>query len=927
MDIVSDFTEFLSNYPDNFTRQISVFPTTVDFHPTYLNIPSNFTILIANPYHEPQVVNIEFNGDQNFSTSSSQYVIQPGEVRSCVVIFKSNQPGKFKTVMKVTSDNNSPCIVTIQAKCYQSPLIIPIEDIQSYEFNDISTDYTFTLINKSIIDTLHVVITPSSQSFSLSNSVIELKPRESTDVTLMFNPRSESILSHSLNIQCAESGDSYDLELFVGRIRNTITIDFGNSIINKTVTKKIKLTNSLQLTEVQPPFSIDFDENLNSTEITMDDDAKVDVILKYCSTEEGSHAELVEFEDFFLLLKGKSFKPAISIENASNIPGSALITNISEIIQKCRISFSENFENFTEFQLKPNEIKEIKMNDMQELFVSYGNNNEIINDHFEYKTPETPLKVQKKKTVSISKKSAVIPVTLNNDGNSPKNVTFQLDNDDFAIDDQFKTLVIAPHTTQSVNITYTPTKSLKSKASLELIDNSKNKITKLKLEGNLQLICDKPFIPFFGVSNENIIENVLTVTGSDEINVDAPEWLDCPDTIEKNHKLEISCGIIPDSSIVSSITFASNSAASISVPVIAYRGYSDLSISPPSDLEYKNGLLQATVEVINNGIRPGFVIFTGEENTTRQIHASPSLAIIPAAKKVLFKFIVDDGEGEVKAIMHSGDEIMRQIMSMLKPNSFYATAFSNAKIRDEIALFRENKKLLNENYFSKIFKKSITKKIIVFKEKADELDETEVLDEFVDEPSFALSETIVDFGNIRLKDEKEIKITIENLSLKPTKIKFDCSCKDIKLPKYINLKPKEQTKLPISLSCSKAGLIDEEIEIYNDVQTIPIKVCAEIEEPMVEIETLDFGTCTIGRLCRRNLKISNKKKEKVSIEVRTKSPFKIPVDYVEIESGCFVKFPVHFIPNSIGHYQDKLEFSPDMSAPFSVILIGSGENN
>lgn len=922
MDTTESFSDFFDNDPCGITRQITVFPTTVDFHPTFPHVPANFTVLIANPYHYPQAVNISFNGDKCFSTSSPQYVIQPGEVRSCVVIFNPKSPGKFKTMMKVTSDDNDPCIVSIQANCFPSPLVFPFEEIQSFEFNDISTEFTFTLHNKSIIDTIHVVITPNSSSFSITNPSIELKPKESADVTLLFNPRNIETNLHTLNVQCTETGDSFDLELNVGRIRQTITVDLGNISVGKSVSKTISLPNAVQLTEIQPPFSISAEENnLNSTEVSINEDPKMDVTVKYCSKEEGAHMEFVEFEDFFLLLKGQSFVPFFSIDKSQKKDDITVLSNQTDQVQICKISFSENFENFTDIKLRPKQTYEVKMNKMSDLYVSWKKNDDLIIDHFELPKQDIPVTIIKETPTALSKKKSTIPITLNNDGDSPRHVTLQLDHSDFALDENYKTLVLPPHTMQSVNVTFTPTKSPKSKASLKLID--KSNVTKLSLECGLPLICDRPFIPFFGASKYEELQQTVTVTGANDIEIISPDFLKT-EFDEETHKATIECGDIPESTVLTDITFSSESSASINVPVIAYRGASDLILTPPSPLEKRKGLLTTTIEVTNKGMRSGFVIFTGANDNKREIHASPSYAAIPAAKKMNFKFIVDEGEGEVKIEMHSGDEIMRQIRALLKPDSFYATQFADVKTRDEISLFRENKKVFDEKYFTKIFKSSLKKKIIVLPENEND-SEAEILKEFNDEPTFSISETNVDFGNIQVKEERKSIITIENLSMKPTKVKLSHQSKDVHVPSLIKLKPSEQQQFTVDFVPQKSGKFTEEIQIQNEAETKIIKLSADVEEPMVQIDTLNFGTCAVGRLHRGKLQISNRKSSAVVIEAVVEQPFYLPIKTVEIEAGCFVKFPVHFIPNVIGPFQAKLEFKPDIAPPFSVILIGNGE--
>ena len=95
---------------------------------------------------------------------------------------------------------------------------------------------------------------------------------------------------------------------------------------------------------------------------------------------------------------------------------------------------------------------------------------------------------------------------------------------------------------------------------------------------------------------------------------------------------------------------------------------------------------------------------------------------------------------------------------------------------------------------------------------------------------------------------------------------------------------------------------------------------------MAQIDTLDFGTCCLGRLSRGKIQITNKKSRAVTISAAIQPPFYLPVPSIVIEPYCFVKYPVHFSPNAIGVYQDSLSFCVEGGPSFAVTLVGKGEN-
>ena len=917
-------------------KQITVFPTIVEFPPTYVNVLSHFSLNITNPYHLQQTVNLKLEGDNEFSISQKSITIEGGSVYRCVISFSPKTEGKFTSLLKAYCDGCIPCVVMISAKSNESPLVFPKEIIEDFVFDDSATICNFEVQNKSLTKSLHVVMTVNTSAFTLPLSQLDIEQGESCECNLVFDPsRAEEIQKDPMiNVQCAESGDSFNVPLMIGQIRNTITVDFGNSSIGQHKSHVLSIPQSaaiIQRTDENSPFFVTFEErNYSTTELCLDDEAKKDLVIEYEANEPGKHEEVIEFDSFFLQLTAACFKPFYTLQEPEKVGDPAVITNNSKKTKVCAISFTETYETSTEVKMLPGESKEIQLGTEKNLFISWNHREDPVFDRFEFFTESSTIITDEsilgsRTVLTTSPGRNTLPITLNNDGDTPKRVSLVIDNPDFTVDDNFKTLVLEPHSMQSISVSFSPQKSTATTASLTVLDDDANEeITSLQLHGALQLVCDHSFVPLFGINDKTSV--IMAVSGANSISVTAPDWVDAPDTIKSGRKFTVSCDEIPSSSMCDYITFESDTTASTSIPILAYKGSSEISYKPPEPLhKAKNGMMFTIIDVVNDGIRPGFVVFTCEDSEEINIRASPSAAIIPAGKTVSFKFVVDANASiEEAVIMHSGDEILRQIRAYLRPSSFYATSFNGVKTRDEINKFVDCLDEINEKQFAKIFKKSLTKQKIVFEQKI-EIPVDSIIPEFASMPDFSISESEIDFG-FMLKGSTTTKtIWLSNTSREVLELELYCDNPMISFPKNIRLKASEQFRLIIGIECTEESIVDTDIEITGTVDTKFIHVKAEIEEPMVQVETMDFGTCPIGRIARGNLKIINRRAIPVTVAASTNAPFVLNIKEVQIEPLSFIKFPVHFIPKTVGIFQEDLEFTSNEVHPFSVTLTGKSE--
>lgn len=358
----------IKSFSDRKTNNIDIFPTTVQFQPQYPRKTGNFTLTISNPSTINKKVGISLNGDTEFSVPNSIIDVEAGSIYSLVLIFHPKKIGTYKTTLKLESVDNTPCFVVIEGKCIKSPLKIHEDLIRQFKFSKINNICTFTVFNRSTKTNLHVYLSSNSKNFSVDLQNLEIEPVSSQDCQITFNGDHNIEEYPELNVQCTETGDSYSIPLTIAEMKNIVTVDFGNFCIGKQKSLKVHLDNTKLKNQPKHPFSI---ANIGYRDI--------DFI--FANDKIGEYEQMLEFENFYLTLKGKTCKPFYSVKIKED--NAMIMTNETDEMQVCIISYSKDFENSSMVTFMENEKKEIFIN-QENLYLSYTEGTETIYDEFHF---------------------------------------------------------------------------------------------------------------------------------------------------------------------------------------------------------------------------------------------------------------------------------------------------------------------------------------------------------------------------------------------------------------------------------------------------------------------------------------------------------------------------------------------------------------
>lgn len=895
------------------TSQISVYPTSVQMIHTYPGVYSHFTVFYSNPSHREQIISFEFKGDAGYELSSKSVVINGGEVYSLVISFSSYEIGSFSTVLTARCDNSKSCAVSIQSKVVESPLYFPVADLEEFRFTDENNKYQCQICNRSIYKTLHLILSTTSNAFIASHCGVDLSPMEGVDLEIVFDHTQLGAVEPRFELQCADTGQSLDIPLHIGLIKQTIDIDFGVLSINQLRSKSFSAPVSQLISQVHDPFHIETgDSQEHRTEIYIDNDIaeQCQVLVSFCSSDPGIFDEIVEFSSFFLRLKANCVPPRFTVVPPSKIDDPLVITNISSIRTECILSFREDFIHSTSLTINPGQAKEIALKS-DDVYLKWDSDYGTVVDYFDCSIKNALLTSVDQCTLLTGKN--VSPVTITNTSDVPKKVRFRIDHPDFSIlNDQ--SVIIQPHSTYSVDINFDPKVNYVTRGDLFIMDEENNVISRVTLEGSPSIVASCSFVPMFGLSNERKTKFVMSVSGRSTINISYPEWIECDDITEPGVRFELSAKDIPRATLLDNIVFSSERTANRVIPILAYRGSSNISYYPPFVTRTANGNYLAEIEVVNLGLRTGFVVFLGKVDT--DIHIEPQAAVVNQGSSKVFKFMFPHEPTSIQ--MCYGDEILRQLDTLLKSESFYSKSFENVETRNEVAAFNDIS--INYEEFNTIFKMK-TNIIDIVLEVSPGISGSSTAFEDHDIRMIKM----VDFCTLQANEIITKNAWIENKTPRSIKASISSLFETISVPNEIIIDPNGKEPIPITFQSNVEGIYNQSVEVTIESQLYVIDVIVRVIKLAEQADILDFGPCKIGRLSRAKIRVANKKRTSATFIATTQEPFTLPNPVFELEPRGVGFVPVHFMPLDIGPYHGTVEFSPDNASPFAVEVMALGE--
>lgn len=879
------------DFPTSFCEDFDVFPRSVVFQSTFPNVISHFTVFLSNPQADPITVKTSIRKGAPFSVSSESITILPGTVYSLVVTFATSEIGEFRDSLQISVENGETFDVELEGGCEASPLLVPCNDITDFIFASGKSIFKPLLGNRSLSKSLRVVLDVDTSAFRVTPSSIEIPPFSQCPIEISYEKQKLESEPHFL-VQCEDSGDSLLIPLRVVKSNSTAAVEFGIVPVGVHVSKTIKLPNTENVPVLDEPFEINvIDEEED------DDEDRVVVCFGFFSEDPGRFEKVVDFGDVSVRMTGEAVVLPFSLEMPECEMEPLIITNTTDHAQSYKVSFSNNFDRFhaTKVKLESGESQKVDISSVENaLYFRWKVDGKEV--FYTVKVPKTGIAI-KERVVDFeieNEGESEKPIEIVNTNDEPMTVNLVTDTADFDVD---RSVTIEPHSSQLVNVSFTPTSSKRVQGQLSIISKNGHAGT-VALRSLKSLAITKKMIPFLRMVDGKQKSFTFSFCGASKASLRLPDWLTGPEEVETTNPIVISCGTLPYSVCADHVVLSSEKTTPCEIPVIAYRGGSDIhwSITRTNEI---------TVE--NRGIRPAFVIISPSNNAA-EVTITPPHAIIPPARSTSFTITTEE---ECTVEMHYGDEILRQIHSELLEDAFW-DSLDGIMIRDELGPIRNVLDSLDPTEFEAVFHASVSH-------------ETIELSIPTEATVFGLSTRKIDFGEINPDEHNELKLWIENLLMTPIDLQLSSESKVLTFPKKLRLRPGEKAVIPIEIDCLSDEIeINEVIRVKCGESASEIQVHAAVrDEGAFEAEILNFGLCEVGRLNRGILKLTNKKSKASEVRISVNPPFSSPNEFVFVDSKSFIYISIHFLPQRAGPFQEEIRFDPDISRPFSVPVIGS----
>ncbi|KAK8878593.1 hypothetical protein M9Y10_005373 [Tritrichomonas musculus] len=318
-------------------------------------------------------------------------------------------------------------------------------------------------------------------------------------------------------------------------------------------------------------------------------------------------------------------------------------------------------------------------------------------------------------------------------------------------------------------------------------------------------------VPFFAVSPRHPARFELTINSDYDIEIETPQWIQLPHSINPNQTISMQVSTLPKETVASTFSVHSES-GDLSLPIIAYRGSSNLIFDSEIEMiEITDDQFTAAMIVKNKGQRAGFIAFMLSESSSANFRVSPPVAIIQPNSNLQVKFLVTTKSSEftIPIVAYYGDEIVRQMQSVVAPNDYMSTAFNEIELTNEISAFES---IINEckaRDILKIFRKASLSSKLVFKSPKKTFGLNRV----------TISPSSIDF----LNENEERKVSVLNLSPEP--LSFSVSSPS----DYANFSPRMGAAPPYGeavITVSLSNLYESKIviQVGKEKFDVPLRI-------------------------------------------------------------------------------------------------------
>lgn len=474
-----------------------------------------------------------------------------------------------------------------------------------------------------------------------------------------------------------------------------------------------------------------------------------------------------------------------------------------------------------------------------------------------------------------------------------------------------------PYTNQSYIIDVLPTiyQSPSTDKEQKVLQLTRNKVSNVRKSH--RIVADPPFLTFLGVNLGGEPKySSLVVSGCDVFELQGPKWLKIPQNIEADVPFMICCTALTSRVHASKLTIRSDGLEPLTIPIIAYKGHSNIVCETKVRLQYSlDGRYLGQLDVTNDGNRSAFVLLTAAEELTIDVGLFPICAIIQPGSTETFKFLIDYEslpEMNIPIILYWGDEIIRQLKAYFSPSNIFSKTFTNIPHENEIYEFNKIIDQVDRKAFSTVFRRNLkitNVQLYIAKlnrEKRIAVSPTSLT--FIASESARLSILNMSADNVPFQvfaNNKAVSVQPDN-GIVPSYSEFNLSVQmHSKLPTTIEIHTEGDT---ISVPIQKSKYSNS---VGNDSSS-PIKAFR------VNRSIMDFGFCEISGIRRLNFQVFNLSARHININIRSiKKNWK--------GSNVFT-FPPYIKISPLATSDVMFEFSPSMELAFEEIVQFESEN-
>ena len=845
--------------------EISCFPEKVSFAPLYLNSIAHQKVLVTNAGVCAEHLTLRLQGDDAFEIRRSDLTVPPGESLAFMISFHPREERGYNAVLFL--EGKSELTVSVTGKCLAPPIEVteqsdPVWDVVSTR----SASLSVGVFNHSQTR-MSVSLATNCECFVLTEDVLDLEPNAYHNVVIKYDHSQPCATAPKFICRCESVNQVIVRSFNVIDPRNCVYMDFGVVAVGNTAKRSMRFDKEERRPILEAPFAASPSSHKNAFHFF------------FHPTVPGDYKETVEFTDLDLKLTGQAIEMPFVIR-----PENLQIENLSE--EKIRLEFEVNPKTLSVAPCK------IDVAPRSTSFI-------IIHRAKGVKGTITPMLTVTYVMPDGRRVLSRFELPANVEGASPSRyrdasasyiAAQEYASDDNSADDE-----------GSFEDTL-------SRSQLQRVSPmGKSRISSIMNRSHTRpvLVAAHPsFLSFFQMEGSQT--KTLVVTGCDEFELEGPKWCTFPSEIEVDTQISVRCSELPNSVSGSMIKIESEGSAPLLVPVIGYKGKSEISCMTKIPLTWAmDDHYVVQMEIRNVGTRPGFVVLTAADGCKYNVRVHPVAAVIRPNSKEIFEFIVDSPQMyglDVPVTLYSGDEILRQIKARIHPNDFFAEVLRSVKIRDEIAPLERCIQHLDPKDFTKEFTKMI--KVQTIQMYSPERNVSTRL---------AVSPPKLEFFG----DETNT-LSIINMSGHSMAVQiFSSENYVIVKPQNSMLQPYSELRVSVKMIARASTTID--IRSEDGIVTVPIQMVKDTANHSLrklnkhyfklDQKSVDFGICDVGGTRKINAMITNQCDNSISVRIRSTS------------RSWKMNNPVFTVPSSVrlgrfGKTSFMIEFNPTIELDF-----------